>query len=457
MKRILIKNGRVIDPENNVDRIANVVIQGGKIEAVTDESCEADLVIDAADRVVCPGFIDIHMHEDPYDPNTDELDKSIARSMVLMGVTTALGGNCGDNQWNPASYLDMLDRKGTAMNLGLLAGHTFIRRASGGMNKYSPVSDEVMKRMIRLGEESLEGGCFGVSFGVKYIPGTTGDELKGMASLCSPQRRLVASHVRKDVDGVFEAVNEMAELGKELDIPIQISHVGSMGGYGQMAELLKQIEGYRRDGVDLTCDCYPYDAFSTCIGATTYDDGFLSDYQSDYSSILICDGKYRGMRCTEEIFAELREKAPETVTVGYFMKSEDIEMALLDPEIMIASDGLRNKDQGHPRAAGTFPRVFARYVRTGKLPLVEAVRKMTAMPAKRLGITNKGNLGVGADADLVIFDPKTIEDVADYHLPATPPKGIDYVLIGGETAVQAGVIKDDSLGRSVRFQAKNKV
>lgn len=451
MSSILIKKGRVIDPAEGVDRVADVLLLDGRVEEILDEiNREADLEIDGTGKVVCPGFIDIHMHEDPYDPRTDTLDRSIARSMVQMGVTTALGGNCGDNQWDPGDYLDMLDRKGTAMNLGLLAGHTYLRNAGGGADKYAAVSAETLERMKELGRACLERGCFGVSFGVKYVPGSTAEELAEIAGLCRPVGGLVASHVRRDVDGVFEAVQEMAELGKRLELPVQISHIGSMGGYGQMEELLGQIDGYRAQGVDVMCDSYPYDAFSTSIGETTYDEGFLESYRSDYGSILICDGKYGGKRCTKEIFKELRRDAPETMTVGYFMKAADVEMAILNPCIMIGSDGVRNGDQGHPRAAGAFPRVFDQYVKTGKLSLTEAIRKMTEMPARRLSLTKKGRLAIGADGDVVIFDPDLIKDRATYEEPALPPAGIDYVLVGGQVAVEKGRLVNDSLGRALR-------
>ncbi len=450
MKTVLIKNGHVVDPLNGLEEDLNILIRNGKIADLTHELPQADCCIDVKGKTVCPGFIDIHMHEDPYDQEKGLLDKSIAKSMVLMGVTTAVGGNCGDNVMDPSRYLDILDREGTATNLGLLAGHTFIRKACGGSDKYSPVSQQTLEKMYQYGERCLQEGCFGISFGLKYVPGTSCEELTKMASLCNSGHKLIAAHVRYDVERVFEAVKEMADVGKRLELPVQISHIGSMGGYGQMKELLGDIRKYQQEGIDIKCDCYPYDAFSTAIGETTYDDGFLKLYDSDYNNILICDGKYAGKRCTKAIFDELRATAPETMTVGYFMKEEDIALAMLEPEIMVASDGIRNGDQGHPRAAGTFPRFINKYVKTGKLPLMDAIRKMTEMPASRLGLKNKGNLTIGSDADIVVFNYDTIEDQATYEQPALPPAGMDYVLIGGKVAVSEGKLVCDSLGRTVR-------
>lgn len=471
MKTVLICGGTIIDPSQHCNKKASLLCIGGKVSEIIESSSaetlselmsKVDQVIDASGKIVCPGFVDIHMHEDPYDPESGRLDKSIASSMVLMGVTSALGGNCGDNRWDPKEYLDILDRQGTATNIALMAGHTFLRNRSGGtdkyrsggVDKYSHIDDTMLAAMIANGQECLEAGCFGVSFGVKYIPGTEWKEISGLAGLCRADDRLVSSHVRADVAGVFDAARELADIGREAGVKVQFSHIGSMGGYGQMEQLLHQLEGYRAEGVDLMCDCYPYDAFSTGIGETTYDEGFLESYQSDYSHIQLCDGPYAGQRCTKEIFDELRKNAPETMTIGYFMREKDVEMALKSPMVMLASDGLRNGPQGHPRAAGTFPRFLNRYVKTGKIPLEEAIRKMTWTPAQRIGLPSKGTLRLGSDADIVIFDLDTIEDLATYESPDLPPKGIDYVILKGEIAVDHGQLVRDDLGRSLRFGGK---
>jgi N-acyl-D-amino-acid deacylase len=450
MKTLLIKEGHIIDPQNKIDCVANIFIKDGKVACVSDEFIEADQVINCEGKIVCPGFIDIHMHEDPYDPIEDKLDKSIALSMVKMGVTTAIGGNCGDNVFDPQKYLEVIDRKGTAINIGLFAGHTYIRNKCGGQNKYASVNNETLNNMVYLCKKYLDNGCFGVSYGLKYIPGTTGMELTEMTKLCKPGDKLITAHVRYDCSRVIEAVKEVADLGKSLGVRVQISHIGSMGGYGQMTQVLKTIDEYKNDGLDILCDCYPYNAFSTYIGETTYDNGFLEAYNSDYDSVLICDGKYAGMRCTKEIFEELRATAPNTLTVGFFMKEEEVLEALLNPNVIIGSDGVRNGDAGHPRAAGTFPRFISRFAKAGKISLYDAIDKMTNKTAKRLRLTNKGNLSVGSDADIVIFDYNKINDKATYENPAEGPEGIEYVIIDGQIAVENGKILKDNLGKAVR-------
>lgn len=377
MKTVLIFGGTVIDPAQNIECHGDIVCVDGKIAEIylnpkqneTDIRKEtADELIDATGKIVAPGFIDIHMHEDPYDPETDTLEQNISKCMVLMGVTTALGGNCGSNCAAPNIYLDAVDRQGAATNIALMVGHTFLRHECGGQDKYAPVNDDIIAEMVCRGEKYLDDGCFGVSFGVKYIPGTRWEEIIALSKLCQKSNKLVSSHVRNDVDGVFDACRELAEIGREAGVKVQFSHVGSMGGYGQMKRLLEQIESYRADGID----------------------------------------------------------------------------------IMLGSDGILVGSQGHPRAAGAFPRFLRQYAAGKKMSLSDAIAKVTTMPAKRLKLERKGNLLPGSDADIVVFDLEQIKDRSTYTQPVLPPDGIDRVLIGGETAVKDGKLIRDDLGRSVR-------
>ena len=450
MKDILLKGGLVIDPKQQLHTICNVLLQDGKIKEITEEERTADLIIDCRNKVVTPGFIDIHMHETPYDVTTETFSGSIFHSMILMGVTTAVGGNCGDNVMDPAVYLDAVDRQGIPVNLAMLVGHTYLRRLFSDADRYTKVDRDTVENMRKEGKRLLDKGCIGISFGLKYVPGTDSDEIFALAELCKKDHKLVAAHVRQDVDGVFSAAQELAEIGRRTKAKVQFSHIGSMGGYGQMQALLQMIEAWRNEGIDMLCDCYPYDAFSTAIGETTYDEGFLQRYHADYSSVMICSGPHKGQRCTKELFDEIRKTHPETYTVGYFMKKTDIDLALKSDFVMIGSDGVRDGDEGHPRGAGTYPRVFCQYVKKDKLSIDEAIKKMTWMPAERLGLTNKGNLCRGSDGDVVVLDMDHIQDKATYENPALAPEGIEYVLIGGQVAAKHGKILIENAGRSVR-------
>jgi len=459
MALTVIHGGTVADPSQGLFENTDLVCREGKVAEILVHPSEekvaylrrnADYFIDASGKIVSPGFIDIHMHEDPYDAENDIINPNITVSMALMGVTTAIGGNCGSNEGEPDRYLDVIDRDGAPVNLALMAGHTFMREKCGGLDKYAPVSDGVVAEMENLAKRYLDAGCVGISFGVKYIPGTRWEEIAALSTLCGKEDKLVASHVRMDVDGVFDACSELAEIGRKAGVKVQFSHVGSMGGYGQMERLLNQIGQYRAEGIDMMCDCYPYDAFSTQIGATTYDSENFEAYRSDYSHILLCDGPYAGQRCNERIFEEMRRDRPETMTVGYFMRQSDVDMALMSTMVMLGSDGIRIGDQGHPRAAGAFPRFLRQFAATGRMPILEAIAKVTTMAADRIGLKDKGNLRVGSDADITIFDLNRIEDRATYEKPIVPPVGIEYVLIGGEPAVKDGMLARKNLGRAVR-------
>ena len=447
----VVKNGRVIDPYNNIDSKLNIVIKDGKILEITPYEISGEKNIDATGLIVCPGFIDIHMHEDMYHNEEDYLDEWIAKSMLNMGVTTCIGGNCGINLTEPLTYLDAVDRLKLPVNIGLMAGHTNIRECVvENSNKYNPIQTDDIKKIMYTAREYLEGGCFGISYGIRYVPGITELELIEVSKACKPENKIINAHVRDDAKNIIWATKEFIKVGMKLDIPIQNSHIGSMGGYGQMKELLRLLDSVKSSGLDITSDCYPYYAFSTRIGETTYDDGFLERYNIDYDSIEISEGKYKGQRCTRNIFDELRKNSPDTITVGHVMNEKDIDMAILHPNVMIASDGFLHNEQGHPRAAGTFTRLIDKYVKTGKLSLYDAINKMTTMPAKKLGLSNKGNLSKGSDADNTIFSYDEIKDNATFDNPIKKPDGIKYVLIKGSVALKDGEIVNGKLGTSVR-------
>lgn len=447
--KTLIYGGHVIDPANRVDGQLNLLIENGKVAWVGRERPEADRTIDATGKIVTPGFIDIHMHEDPVGEN-GKIQPCISETMLRMGVTTAVGGNCGINVCNPADYLDLVDRDGAPVNMALLAGHEYFRKAAGAADIYGAATEEQRQGMETGIRQALERGCLGVSFGLRYVPGADRDEFFRAAACCRESGKLIASHVRDDADGIFDAIAEFVEAGITYELPVQISHIGSMGGFGQMGEVLRMVDAYRLNGLDIAMDCYPYFAFSTRIGTPTYDPGWLERYHCDYGVLEFCEGKYKGQRATKETFEEMRRDFPECITVCYVMKPEDVCMAYAHPGVMVASDGLLNQGQGHPRAAGTFPRFLAEFSRKGNIPLYTAVEKITALPANRLRLSGKGRLNVGADGDVTIFDYEKIRDNATFAQPVLAPEGIDYVLIGGEIAAKDCQIVNGNCGKAVR-------
>ena len=450
--KTLIHGGQLIDPANKVKAKLNILLEGDKVAAVTSGMPEADRYIDATGKIVTPGFIDIHMHEDPVgeDGKIVNDEKAIFQCMLRMGVTTALGGQCGDNVYDPGDYLDLVERDGAPVNVGMLAGHGYYRHVCGVANKYGPASEEQMTAMAAGIEKALDRGCFGVSYGIRYVPGIDMNELTRTAEPCRKAGKMIAAHIRSDAEEVYDAAREFMDTGVEIGIPVQLSHIGSMAGFGQMEEFLKMVDEYKMNGLDVSCDCYPYYAYSTSIGTTTYDDGWMERYNCDYDVIELCEGKYKGQRCTKEIFEEMRRDFPGCLTVCHVMCPDDVDGAFRHPNVMLASDGILNDGQGHPRAAGAFPRLYAEFVRPGKLDLYKAVSMMTSEPAAKMGLVSKGRLNVGADADVVIFDLETIQDGGTFGDPILPPKGIDYVFIGGEIAAKDCQVVCSTLGKALR-------
>lgn len=447
--KTLIRGGRVIDPANRTDAQLNILIDDCRIAAVTPEIPEADQVIDATGKVVCPGFIDIHMHEDPMGED-GQIQFDIFNSMLRMGVTTAVGGNCGINVADPVEYLNAVDRNGAPVNVALFAGHEYFRKAAGATDIYTKADETQKREMERSIRAALDGGCVGVSFGLRYVPGADEDEFYRAAKQCRSSGKLISSHVRDDADGIFGAIDEFCAAGVKYGLPVQISHIGSMGGFGQMEAVLRQLDEYRAKGLDVMMDCYPYFAFSTRLGTPTYDPGWLERYHCDYGVLEFCEGKYKGRRATKETFDEMRKDFPQCITVCYVMKEEDVRLAFRHSCVMLGSDGLLSNGQGHPRASGSFPRFIAEFSRKGDLSLYEAIEKMTAMPAARLGFKSKGHFSTGADADIVIFDPEQIRDNATFSEPTLAPEGIDYVLIGGQIAAENCRIVKANCGKAIR-------
>ena len=448
--KLLIQNGCVIDPGAGVHEMRDLWVADGKIVSAADQP---DRVIDASGKIVCPGFIDIHMHEDPVgaDGQIEAYEESSVFSCMLhMGVTTAVAGNCGENKYHPADYLDLADRSGLPVNVAMLAGHEYFRRRAGCTNRYDPATAKQITQMSREVREALERGCVGVSFGIRYTPGMDARELIQTAAACRGSGKLVAAHIRDDAAYVFDAGREFLDAGLALGTPLQLSHIGSMAGFGQMEDFLALVDDYRRIQPDIACDCYPYDAFSTALGSTTYDEGWKERYGCGYDAVELCEGPDKGQRCTEEIFNRQRRENPGCMTVCHVMRQEEVDLAYRHEAVMVASDSTLNQGQGHPRACGTFPRVLSRYVKNGIFTLDEAIRRMTALPARQLGLPNKGGLSLGMDADLVIFDPKTVEDLASFEAPLTPPAGIDWVLVNGCPALENGRILERRAGCAVR-------
>lgn len=444
MLDLILKNGLVCDPANSIQSILNVGIRNGRIACLTSEPLPAAAEIDCTGHIVSPGFVDAHSHED--DLREGHIEADITLRALRQGVTTLVTGNCGDAPRDLPAYCAAYDGK-QPVNMALLAGHTTIRRLCGARNKYAPVDEATLAAMCETLERQLTEGAKGLSMGIRYEPGMTLGEMCAMAAVVKRFGGVLAAHVRGDAFEIYDAIEEFLEIGRRTGVRLQISHIGSMAAYGQMAEVLSYVD--RRaaaEGLDVRIDCYPYDAFCTSIGATTYDDGFLDRYH-DVTRIELTDGEYKGFIPNMEVFEKVRREHPEYLTIAHVMNGAEVDMALTHPRTMLGSDGVLLNGAGHPRAAGAFAHFLAQYVFERKLlSLNEGIAKTTCEAAARFGL-DRGTLGVGRAADVTVFDPKRLQDKATFAEPALPPEGVRLVLLGGVVALQDGKVLHTDLGK----------
>jgi len=452
---LAVKNGHVVDPSGRISAKLNIGVKNGKIAAVTADDISGDAEIDAGGLIVSPGFIDMHMHEDLYDEESDSFKIVISESMLRMGVTTVIGGNCGKGYTdNPVEYMNLVDRLGYPVNVGMFAPHEQIRLAFGEFDNYKPVDKKYLSGMRELLQNWLDGGCLGLSMGIEYDPGIDEEEAVALMEIVAKNGKIAAAHQRSDGNQAIEAVNEYIAWGTASGARLHISHLSSMNSFGTMEETLSIIDSKRSAGMDVGFDGYPYSAFCTWLGSAVFDEGFLDKYNigdEGYSLLQVASGPYAGTRLDKELFFELREKEPRALIVAHVLNEREVDLCISHPACIVVSDGIYLNGQGHPRGAGTFPKLIREYVLEKKLlTLHDAIEKITWMPARRLDLSGKGSLKVGSDADITIFNLNTIRDRATYQESRIPPEGIEYVVINGQVALKHGEILNSRLGRSIR-------
>lgn len=450
MYDIKIINGRVVDFETNNFINVDIGIKEGKILKIGSIKENAKKIIDANNNIVSPGFIDIHMHEDMIGSLEND-DYDIANKMCLMGVTTAHGGNCGINIGDTKKFINFIEQNGAPINYVMSIGYNSLREKIGVVDNYREATNLEINKVSNLIKEYIDLGIVGLSFGIEYSPGITFEEMKKACKCIENKCLFISAHFRCDCDKAIDSINEMIDLSRKTKLPMQISHLGSCSAMGMMSESIDLIQKAIDEGLDITVDCYPYDAFSTFIGSAIFDDGCFERWNKDYNSILLTEGKYSGIRCDKETFEKVRREYPNMLAVAFVMNEDEVSECIRAPFVFVGSDGLYNKSQGHPRGAGTFPRLLGRFVRERKdLSLMEAIKKVTCMPAKRLGLINKGNLKKGMDADIVIFNENEILDKASFEHPTLSPLGINYVIVNGKIAVENNIQVNKRAGKYIK-------
>jgi len=460
----IIKNAEIYDPEEGKYAYKDIGIKNGKIEKIDSNISLAKQIIDAKGLSLVPGFIDLHIHEDPI--GIDSSNRFFTEECMLrMGVTTVVGGNCGFSPSKIGDYFKYLGKHGSPTNTLLYSGYSVIRSMLGNKindnvssyrlgDVYKSLEIYEIDKLKPIIRKHMDEGALGLSFGLEYTPGIDAEEIIRVVEVLSDYNNsLVASHYRYDANRSLESIDESIFIAEKTRIPFQFSHIGSCSAFGYMEESLNKLNIARNKGIDISMDCYPYDAFSTLIGSAVFDEGCFERWGVDYNVVLPTEGKYKGQYCTKEMFNYLRKNEPNTRVVCFVMNELEVNMAYKHPEVMVASDGKIKNGQGHPRGAGTFPRVLGKLVRKDKiLSFEEAIKKMTLMPANRLGFKTKGRIKEGCDADITIINKDTIIDNADYMEPSLPPFGLEYVFINGKLALEKGEIVNLNAGKAIRRQ-----
>jgi N-acyl-D-amino-acid deacylase len=495
-----IINGTIIDGSGTLRHTGSVGIKGSRIVSVDEDVGLAQQIIDADGLVVAPGFIDIHTHScaallaDPRGLSAvsqgvtthvvGNCGNSVFPAAELMRPLVERFGV--EYTWTDLrGYESRIRERGIGVNVATLVGHGTVRALVMGEDARTPKPEE-LEAMKRLIAQAMKDGAFGLSTGLIYAPGcfSNTEELVELARVVDNFGGFYATHMRNEGDGLVDAVEEAISIGERAGVPVQISHLKAVSRrwWGRVGEVLKNLDKARARGVDVTWDQYPYTATSTGLqifipdwaheGGTHALKKRLRAHETsrrilaemrqsgkDWSQVLIiaCSGHPEWQNLTpveigtqlgrppeEAVIEILLAENSEVKMANFAMCEEDIETIMRHPTTIVGSDGVAVAAEGpldhlrfHPRSYGTFPRVLGRYVREKEvLTLEEAVRKMTAAPARRLGLHDRGLLREGMRADITVFDPARIADRATFSEPQRYSEGIEHVLVNGEFVIK---------------------
>ncbi|MBI06967.1 MAG: D-aminoacylase [Rhodospirillaceae bacterium] len=471
----LFVGGEVIDGTGAERVRADLAVTGDRVSAIGDLSnMLAGRKIDATGRIVAPGFIDVHTHDDNLLFCEPDMTPKTSQ-----GVTTVVVGNCGvslaplvlpdgpppppmdllgdsgDYRYERFSdYLDSLEETPAATNAAFLVGHSTLRLNS--MDDVTrPAKAGEIDAMAKIVDEAMQCGATGFSTGLIYGPNKAAptDEIIALAQAASDGDGIYVTHMRNEADKIDEALEETFEIGRRANLPVVVSHHKCAGkmNHGRSRETLARFDRAAKSQ-KVGLDVYPYNAGSTVILTEMIDvaERVIITWSEARPEFAGCDLA----EISTELGCSKKEAAAQLIPGGaiYFMMSEeDVQRILAYPNSMVGSDGLPHDSHPHPRLWGTFPRVLGHYARDlGLFPLEDAVRRMTGLSASEFGLKDRGVLRQGAYADITLFNPKTIIDSATFEQPMTQAEGIDLVMVNGGIIREAGQLTGARPGRALR-------
>lgn len=503
---LVLRQGKLVDGRARSVTAGSIGIRAGRIAALGEVLATPDSpVLELNGLHVAPGFLDLHTHVD-----TDIVRQPLAANFLRMGVTTIITGNCGSSVRDLGAHLRRLEQGGIGVNYGSLVGHGTVRTRVLGNTDRAPEPQEIVA-MQELVTQAMQDGAFGLSTGLIYVPGTFAKtaEITALARSVAPFGGRYVSHMRNEGDRIFDAIDEALQIGRDAGLQVHISHLKCSGrsNHGRSTEVLEKLAVARQQQV-VTADQYAYDASSTGLDVL-FPSKELAPGRAEVANKLREDAAFRariqrallqkmdssgygdfryarianarGMEALNGLLLpEAAEQhlgsngkeaqanlvielfvtaAPARVGMVYHsMHEDDVERFLASDWISLASDaGLRPEagvEKPHPRGAGNTARLLGRYVRErGVLDLPLAVHKLSSLPAEQFGLADRGVLQVGAFADLVVFDPEQIADLASYEDPLLPPRGIAWVLVNGVVAVAQGQTTGVRAGQVLRHSS----
>jgi N-acyl-D-amino-acid deacylase len=506
---VIIRNARIVDGTGKPAYTGDVAIADGKIAAIGNlSSSKAARTIDARQHVLAPGFIDVHTHVElkiGYGALGPIEKMPAAENFIRDGVTTLITGNCGHSETDLDDFFHRLEKARPATNVASLIGHNDVRRVAMGEANRKATPEEI-GRMKEVVARAMRAGAVGFSTGLIYVPGTYAgtEEVIQLAKEAAKSGGVYASHMRDEGAHVTEAIEEAVRIGREAHMPVQLSHfkIDNKRLWGSSEQTIALVERYRKEGVDVTVDQYPYDRSSTNLGhlvpswvladgerairerlsspatrariAAEMREQLKSLGQQNYSWAMVgfshTQPEWNGKTISEinvsghgapgvdgEIQTVLDMLAREPITVNMIyhkMGMADVDRIMKYPHTAIASDGWvidRNVGAPHPRSYGTNARVLAEFVRARRvLSLEDAIRKMTDLPARKFALRGRGRIEKGYAADLVLFDPDKIQDHATFVKPHQYTTGFDLVIVNGKTEVENDKLTGARTGQVLR-------